>query len=211
VIIVNKPGSIQSIVFAAQLAPTGGSSDWINMDMMNRILGGEFTSRINMNLREDKHWSYGSGSYLLDTKGQSMFLGFAPVQTDKTKESIVELKKELEQYLKDKPATEEEFSKVQQNAVLKLPGGWETNGAVLSALEEQVKYNRGDDYWTNYASRIRNLKVSDIQTAAGKVIKPTQMVWIVVGDRSKIEQRIRELNLGEVQVMEAEKVEAKAF
>lgn len=211
VIIVDKPDAIQSIVFAAQLAPTGSSSDWMNMDMMNRILGSEFTSRINMNLREDKHWSYGSGSFLLDTKGQSMFLGYAPVQTDKTKESIIELKKELEQYLKEKPATDEEFGKVQQNAVLQLPGGWETNGAVLSALEEQVKYNRGDDYWTNYASRVRNLTVKDVHAAAGKVIKPSQMVWIVVGDRTKIEQGIRELNIGEIQVMQAEKVEAKAF
>ncbi|HEY1021158.1 MAG TPA: hypothetical protein VGE06_02540, partial [Flavisolibacter sp.] len=110
-----------------------------------------------------------------------------------------------------KPATDEEFTKVQQNAVLQLPGGWETNGAVLSALEEQVKYNRGDDYWTNYASRVRNLTVKDIQTAAGKVIKPSQMVWIVVGDRAKIEQGIRELNIGDIQVMQAEKVEAKAY
>ncbi|HVF97089.1 MAG TPA: pitrilysin family protein [Flavisolibacter sp.] len=211
VYIMDKPGAIQSIVFAAQLAPTGSSSDWVNMDMMNRILGSEFTSRINMNLREDKHWSYGSGSYLLDTKGQSMFLGYAPVQTDKTKESVIELKKELEQYLKDKPATQEEFSKVQQNAVLQLPGGWETNAAVLGALEEQVKYNRGDDYWDKYAGRLRSMTVKDIQGAATKVIKPEQMVWIVVGDRAKIEKDIRDLNLGEVQIIEAEKPAKKAF
>lgn len=211
VYIVDKPGAIQSILFAAQLAPTGGSNDWVNMDMMNRILGGEFTSRINMNLREDKHWSYGSGSFLADTKGQSMFIGYAPVQTDKTKESIVELKKELEQYLKDKPATEEEFTKVQQNAVMQLPGGWETNGAVLGALEEQMKYNRGDDYWNNYANKIRNLKVKDIQAAATKVIKPDQMVWIVVGDRAKIEKDIRDLKLGDVEIIEAEKTSPKAL
>lgn len=211
VFILDKPGAIQSIIFAAELAPTGGSPDWVNMDMMNRILGGEFTSRINMNLREDKHWSYGSRSILIGTKGQSMFVGYAPVQTDKTKESVVELKKELEQYIKDKPATEAEFSKVQKNAVLKLPGGWETNDAVLNALNDQVKYNRGDDYLKNYASYIRNLTTKDIQMAASKVIKPEQMVWIVVGDRSKIEQGIRDLNLGEIQIVKAEKESQKAF
>ncbi len=211
VYIVDKPGSIQSIIFAAQLAPTGQSEDWVNMDMMNRILGGEFTSRINMNLREDKHWSYGAGSFLFDTKGQSMFIGYSPVQIDKTKESVVELKKELEQYLKDKPATAEEFSKVQQNAVLQLPGGWETNASVLYALEEQVKYNRGDDYWPGYAGRIRNLTVSDIQNAANKVIKPSQLTWIIVGDRSKIEKGIAELNLGEIHLIAAEDKESKGF
>ncbi len=212
VYIIDKPGSIQSIVFGGQLAPSGKSADWVTMDMMNRILGGEFTSRINMNLREDKHWSYGSFSVLLDAKGQGMFVGFAPVQTDKTKESIVELKNELEQYIKDKPATEEEFSKVQQNAVLQLPGGWETNAAVLRALEEQVKYNRGDDYWPTYSTKIRNMKLQDINTAAKKVVKPSQMVWVIVGDRSKIEKGITELKLGELHFIDSEgKEKGKAF
>ncbi len=178
---------------------------------MNRILGGEFTSRINMNLREDKHWSYGSFSALLDTKGPGMFVGFAPVQTDKTKESILELKKELEQYLKEKPATAEEFAKVQQNAILQLPGGWETNGSVINALEEQVKYNRGENYWPGYANKIRNLTLQDIHNAAGKVVKPSNLAWIIVGDRNKIEKDIRDLKLGEVHLLDSEGKEKKVF
>lgn len=211
VYIIDKPGAEQSIIFSGEVAPSGGSADWVNMSMMNRILGGEFTSRINMNLREDKHWSYGSQSVLVGTKGQSMFVGFAPVQTDKTKESVSELKKELEQFIKDKPATAEEFSKVQQNAVLQLPGGWETNGSVLRALEEQVKYNRPDDYWSTYAARIRNMNLQQINTAAQAVVKPSQMVWVIVGDRSKIEKGISELKLGEIHFIDTEGKEKKTF
>lgn len=211
VFVIDKPDALQSILMVGQLAPTGQSNDWVNMDMMNRILGGEFTSRINMNLREDKHWSYGAGSILLDTKGQSMFVGYAPVQTDKSAESATEMKKEIENFIGTKPATQEEFSKVQANAVMQLPGGWETNGAVVAALEEQVKYNRGKDYWPNYANKIKNLSLKDIQSAATKVIQPGQMTWLIVGDRKKIEKSLRDLNLGEIHFITTEGKETKTF
>ena len=211
VFIIDKPDALQSTVIAGQLAPSGQSQDWVNMDMMNRILGGEFTSRINMNLREDKHWSYGAFSFMIDAKGQSMFIGFAPVQTDKTAESAAELKREISEFVGAKSATIDEFNKVQTNAVLQLPGGWETNAAVLGALEEQVKYNRGKDYWTNYANKIRNLTLQDIHNASKKVINPDQMTWLIVGDRKKIEESIRKLNLGEIHFIDTEGKEKKIF
>ncbi|MBS1621819.1 MAG: insulinase family protein [Bacteroidetes bacterium] len=211
VYILDKPGALQSTVITAELSPSGQSKDWINMDMMNRILGSEFTSRINMNLREDKHWSYGSGSILMPAAGQGFFAGLAPVQTDKTKESIIELKKELDQYVTDKPPTKDEFDKVQENAVLQLPGGWETNASVLSALQEQVQYNRGSSYWPNYASMIRNLTVEDMKAAARKVIDPAKLIWVIVGDREKIEKGIRDLNLGTIHIIDSEGKETKAF
>lgn len=211
IFVIDKPDALQSIILSGQLAPTGQSNVWVNMDMMNRIMGGEFTSRINMNLREDKHWSYGAGSILLDAKGQSMFVGYAPVQTDKSAESVTELKNEMENFITGKPATQEEFNKVQTNAVMQLPGGWETNSAVVSALEEQVKYNRGKDYWPNYANKIRTMTLKDIQSAATKVIQPAQSTWLIVGDRKKIEKNIRDLNLGEIHFINSEGKETKTF
>ena len=211
VYIIDKPGALQSVVFAAELSPSSQSKDWVNMDMMNRILGGEFTSRINMNLREDKHWSYGSYSVLLPTKGQGIFTGYAPVQTDKTKESVIELKKELDQYVTTNPPTKEEFDKVQENAVLQLPGGWETNASVLNALQEEVQYNRGNSYWPNYASMIRNLSVEDMKAAAKKVIDPSKLTWVIVGDKEKIEKGIRDLNIGDIHIIDTEGKEVKAF
>jgi len=211
VYILDKPGSIQSTLFAASVAPSATSSDWVNMNMMNRILGGEFTSRINMNLREDKHWSYGSFTVLVGAQGPGMFVAIAPVQTDKTKESLVELRKELQQYVNDKPATAEEFKKVQGNAVLELPGGWETNSAVLNSLENQIKYKRPDDYFQLYANKIRSLTIDDITTASKKVIKPENLVWVIVGDRSKIEKDIADLKLGEIHFIDSEGHEKKSF
>lgn len=143
VYIIDKPGALQSIIFAAETSPPGKDPDHESIDMMNKILGGEVTSRINMNLREDKHWSYGSFSVLIDAKGPGFFTAYAPVQTDKTKESIVELQKELTRFIGDKPATDLEFNKVQSNAVSQLPGSWETNDAVLGALQEAIQYDRG--------------------------------------------------------------------
>jgi predicted Zn-dependent peptidase len=140
-----------------------------------------------------------------------MFISYAPVQSDKSAESVVELKKELEQYITTNPPTQEEFEKVKTNAVMQLPGGWETNGAVIAALEEQVKYNRGKDYWPNYANKVRTLTLKDIQAAAGKVVKPGEMTWLIVGDRKKIEKSIRDLNLGEIHFINSEGKENKVF
>jgi predicted Zn-dependent peptidase len=133
-----------------------------------------------------------------------------PVQTD-NHESATEMKKEMENFIGANPATQEEFTKVQSNAVMQLPGGWETNGAVVAALEEQVKYNRGKDYWPNYANKVRSLTLKEIQAAATKVIQPGQMTWLIVGDRKKIEKNIRDLNLGEVHFINTEGKEIKTF
>ncbi|HWH72489.1 MAG TPA: pitrilysin family protein, partial [Candidatus Sulfotelmatobacter sp.] len=211
VYVIDKPDAQQSIILAGSLAPTMASNDWLNMEMMNRILGGEFTSRLNMNLREDKHWAYGAGTFLIGAKGQSLYLGYAPVQTDKTKESAAEMKKELEQFIGDKPATAAEFAKVQRNAVLQLPGNWETSDAVLSALEEMVLYNRGTDYWPQYAQKVRTLTLADINTAAKNIVRPGQLTWVIVGDRKKIEAGIRELKLADVHFLDAEGREQKAL
>ncbi|MEP6512296.1 MAG: pitrilysin family protein [Parafilimonas sp.] len=209
VYIIDKPDALQSIIFAAEISPSAKDPNYESNQMMNRILGGEFTSRINMNLRENKHWSYGSFSFNLDAVGPSFFSGFAPVQTDKTKEAVVELKKELTQYIGDKPATETEFNKVQGNAVMQLPGTWETNTAVLNSLQDAMKYSRGIDYLNNYANMLRQLKLSDIQASATKVIKPNSLTWVIVGDRIKIEKGIQELNLGTIKYIDSEGNEIK--
>ncbi len=209
VYIIDKPGSLQSIIFAAEVSPSAKDPDYEPIQMMNKILGGEFTARINMNLREDKHWSYGAFSVNIDAKGPSFFTGYAPVQTDKTKESVMELQKELTQYVNDKPATEAEFNKVRGNSILQLPGTWETNGAVLGSLQDAIKYNRGIPYLNNYAAMLQSLQLPNIQNAAKKVIKPGSLAWVIVGDRSKIEKGIQELNLGPIQYIDSEGKEVK--
>jgi zinc protease len=198
VYIMDKPEAQQSIILAAEISTTGSDKDYESIKMMNRILGGEFTSRVNMNLREDKHWSYGSGSVNVDAKGPGFFAVYAPVQTDKTKESIIELQKELTDYIASKPATAEEFSKVKVNSVMQLPGIWETNWSVMSSLKESINYGRGSEYLKTYPALLQNMTLDQVQKAAGKVVKPNNLIWVIVGDKAKIEKGIHELNIGTV-------------
>ncbi len=209
VYIIDKPGALQSIIFAGEISPSAKDPDNEAIGMANKILGGEFTARINMNLREDKHWSYGSYCFNIDAKGPSFFCGYAPVQTDKTKESVVELMKEITQYVGDKPATETEFNKVRGNSILELPGSWETNTAVLGSLQSAIKYERGLVYLNTYAAMLQNMKLADIQSAAKKVIQPNGLTWVIVGDRSKIEKGIQELNIGAIRYIDSEGKEIK--
>ena len=201
VYLVDKPGAIQSLIIAGHLAPPTNNPDEITIETMNSILGGTFTSRINMNLREDKHWSYGARSLFWDAKGQRMFFAYAPVQTDKTKESMVELNKELRGILGGKPASEEELSKAQKGQTLRLPGRFETMRAVSNAIVEMVKFGMPEDYYETYPDLVRALDVGDISEVAKGVLRPDQITWLIVGDREKIEAGIRELGYGEVQVI----------
>jgi zinc protease len=157
-----------------------------------------------MNLREDKHWSYGAGSFMSSARGQRPFIAYAPVQTDKTKESLVEMNKELREVLKDRAITADELRMAQDNRVLRLPGSRETSGAVLSRILDLVQYELPEDYYDTYAGKVRALTARDMATAAERLLHPDKLVWVVVGDREKIEKGIRELNIAEVHLVDAD-------
>jgi len=202
VYIIDRPGSEQSIIIAGNIAPAVNDGNEIAVETMNEIIGGSFTSRINMNLREDKAWAYGARTLLLSTKGQRPFIAYAPVQTDKTMESMAEIKRELAEYIGDNPATDEGINKVKSNNTLSLPGRWETASAVLRDIDEIVTYDLPDDYWDTYADNVRNISGKQVVEAADAVIKPENLIWVVVGDREKIETRVRELELGEITLLD---------
>lgn len=204
VYIMDKPGSQQSIIFAGHVTPKRNAEDEIAIRTFNDIFGGIFTSRINMNLREDKHWSYGSFSILWDTKAQRPFFIYAPVQTDKTKESMVEIQKELAGVVNEKPITKEEFEKDKENQTLGLPGSWETMDAVSGSITDIVTYNLPDDYYSKYASLVESQTIDEVQKAADKLVKPNQLVWVVVGDRAKIEESIKSLGYGDVKYLDGD-------
>jgi zinc protease len=139
-----------------------------------------------MNLREDKHWSYGASSLVWDAKGQRPFIAYVSVQNDKTKESVLEIQKELTSIIGDKPVTADEFNRVQNNMILKMPGRWETNSSVAGSLNEKVSFGLSDDYFKTYDAKIRGLTRDQLQQLGTQVIKPDQVVYIIVGDKSKI-------------------------
>ena len=202
--LIDRPGSQQSIVLAANIAPSPSDSDELAVESMNDIIGGSFTSRINMNLREDKGWAYGARTLLLKTKGQRPFIAYAPVQTDKTSESITEIKTELFNYLNSDPATAEEIQKVKDNNTLSLPGRWETIRAISSDLAQIVTYGLSDDYWNTYTDNVRSLTKERLDDAAKKSIKPENLTWVIVGDLDEIEDKIKKLDVDQIIKLDAE-------
>lgn len=191
--LIDRPGSQQSFIIAGQIAPPKANPDEIAIETLNYTLGGSFTSRINMNLREDKHWTYGAGAVVIDARGQRPYIAYSNVQMDKTKESMQEIVKEMQGIAADRPPTEEELTVAKQSKTLTLPGEWETMGAVAGSLKEIVQYGLPDDYYTTYAQRIRNLTSDHVAEAARKIIQSDRLIWVVVGERAKIEASLKEL------------------
>ncbi len=198
--LIDRPESQQSIIIASYVTTPYGQVSQPALNAFNNILGGDFVSRLNMNLREDKHWSYGAGSLVWDAKGQRPFLAYVSVQMDKTKESIEEMGKELTSIIGDKPVTKDEFDRVQQNMVLQLPGMWETNNAVANSAVEQVKFNLGDDYYKTYDAKVRKLTIDELNQLSKTVVKPELVNWFVVGDKSKILENLKQLNYEIIEV-----------
>lgn len=201
--LMDRPGSIQSLILTGNVTAPFGKIDEASLSVMNDIIGGDFTSRINMNIREDKHWSYGASSFIYPTKGQRPFIVYTQVQTDKTKEAIQEIQKELDAFCGNQPATNEEFQRNKNNELLQIPGSFQTIGDVSGAINEIVRYGLKDTYFQDYAAKLKGLQLNEVQNMAGKVIKSKQLAWIVVGDKSKIETPLKELGY-EVQFIDGD-------
>jgi predicted Zn-dependent peptidase len=201
--LLDRPQAGQTMIMAGYLIQPYGQIDELALEQMNNVLGGDFTSRINLNIREDKHWSYGAGSYVAGTRAQRPYIFYAPVQTDKTAESISELKKEVEQFIRARPITEKEFEKTRQNSVLSTAGMWETNNRVNGFLSQIVRYNLPDSYWNTYSTRLQNLTIDDIEKATTAAVTPEKMDWFLAGDVEKILPELQKLNM-EIILLDAE-------
>ncbi|MEE1961467.1 pitrilysin family protein [Allomuricauda taeanensis] len=202
--LMNRPESQQSVILAGHLTEKYGDVSEIALEQMVNILGGDFTSRINMNLREDKHWSYGAGGFVIGSKEARPFIVYAPVQTDKTAESVTEIRKEISEFTSTRPATKEELEKVKTNQVLKLPGQWETNSSVNSSVRNLVRYNLPDDYYQTYDQSVRNLSVDDIKQVSNQVVKPEKINWFMVGDRAEIINKLDALGFDNIVEIDAD-------
>ena len=204
VYLIDKPGAPQSLILAGHVAPPTGVDNNIDITTMNDIIGGSFTARVNMNLREDKGWAYGAYTFMQDARGQRPWMAYAPVQTDRTADSIKELTREFDEFLGTKPATQDELNKSVRNNVNSLPGQFETAGAVLGALLGNDRFGRPDDYVTTLKGRYEAVDLEGVQGAAEEVIHPDKLTWLIVGDRAQIEDQVRELGLGEVHILDAD-------
>jgi len=203
IVLVDKPGAIQSVIRVGEVMPDGSDPRDFEIEAMNDVLGGNFTARLNMNLREDKGWTYGASSYIADARGPRVFGVATSVQTDKTAEALGEIGKEIRAIRTDKPATQAELDLLSKGEVLALPGRFETNNAMVGYLQYVNRFGRPYDWITTLPTKYAGLRTETI-TGTAQMLHPDALTWVVVGDLAKIEPRIRALKLGEVEVWDAE-------
>ncbi|MDY6941463.1 MAG: pitrilysin family protein [Pseudomonadota bacterium] len=202
--LVDRPDYEQSMIFAGQIMPPTGYEGDIALETANTLFGGMFTSRLNMNLREDKGWAYGAGANLPNAKGQRPWMIWAPVQRDKTAEAIGEMRAELAGIVGSKPIQGDELTKAQNNLTLKLPGQHETAGQVASSVESLIRYGLADDYYDHFVSQVRGLQPDEVQAEASRQIEVDRLIWVVVGDLARIEDEVRALGFEAVEVIDVD-------
>ena len=159
--LIDRPGAIQSVVLGGHVTTPKSNPFEEATGLMNTVLGGASTSRVNMNLREDKGWTYGAGTGVFNARGPRFFYAISSVQADKTAAAVQEFMGEMNAFLTDQPITQEELAKAVQNSTLSLPGQWETGGAVMGSLSQIVQYDLDADYFDTYADRIRSVTVKE--------------------------------------------------
>ena len=174
VFLIDKPMRSRATSSSAELTPSSRAPNRLELETMNAVIGGTFTSRLNMNLREDKHWSYGVRSSLPDARGQRPWLLSSPVQTDKTLEAIAEIRKELGDFVGGRPATSDEIAKVRNRDVRSLSGRYETNAAVSGAITDMVVFERPDDYVRTLKAQIESQTDEAVRAAATEALAPAR-------------------------------------
>lgn len=205
VFLIDQPGAVQANIFAGQLVPSNRSPDATEFELANTILGGQFSSRLNMNLREDKHWAYGAYSFASGALGQRPWIAFSPVQIDRTADALGELQREISEFATGvAPPTAEETEKVRATEIRSLPGAYETARSVAGTIAGMVRYDRPDDYVFQRRDEIAGLTAPQLDSVVQRTLDPSALTWVVVGDLGQIEVPVRELQLGTVQVLDAD-------
>ena len=204
VFLIDRPDAPQSTIMAAHVSQAAGQPEDLAMEPVMQNFGGMATSRLNRNLRLDKHWSYGTQGQLTGVRGQRAFMVIAPVQTDKTREAMQEVAKEIRGVAGERPLAGPEYASIMRNMTSRLAGRFETIAALEAAAVTSLNLNLADDYWPRYAANIRGLGEPQLAAAAAKFVRPDEVVWLVLGDLKKIEKGVRELGWGEVTVLDSE-------
>ena len=204
VYLVDMPGAPQSQIRIGWVGVPRSTPDFFHIQIMNTVLGGAFSSRLNLNLREDKGYTYGASSTFDMRVAAGPFSAAAGVQTDKTAESLKEFFKELNGILQPIPA--EELARARNYVALRFPERFETTGDISANLETVVTYHLPNDYFSTYVQNIQSVTAADAQRVAQKYIQPDRLAVVVVGDQKVIEPGIRALNFGPVRSLTIEEI-----
>jgi zinc protease len=202
IILIDKPQSPQSMILAGEPLAVRGVDDPLALTVANEVLGGSATSRLIMDLREAKGWAYYAGSQVQLVREQMPLLVFAPVQTDKTGESIAAALADIRGFLGANGISGDELGRTINNQVLSLAGEFETSGALLGGIMRNASLRRPDDYYTRLPQRYRAMTAAELDRAARAAIDPGKLVWVVVGDAAKVRPQLEALHMP-VEVMQA--------
>jgi predicted Zn-dependent peptidase len=204
VYIIDKPGAAQSQIRIGSVAVPRSTPDFFPIQVMNTVLGGSFSSRLNLNLREKNGYTYGATSLFDMRSAAGPFVAAAGVQTDKTADALKEFFNELTAIGKPVPA--DELARAKHYVSLRFPSGFETTGDISTRLEQALVYHLPDDYFSTYVQKIEAVTVADALRVATKYIQPARLAVVIAGDRAAIEPGIRALNLGPLTIMKVDDV-----
>jgi predicted Zn-dependent peptidase len=202
VLLINRPGAPQSSIVAAQLLPINPKGDTVPLQAANSALGGDFLSRLNMSLREEKGWSYGAGGSARMLENGASYVVSAPVQADRTGDAMAEITNLVSGFLTTQGVKQEELTRTVARSINELPGEFETSGAVISAMMSMDLFDRPDDYYETLPAKYRAQTTASLDQAIRGAIDPKAFTWIVVGDAGKVRPQLEKLGLP-IEVVEA--------
>jgi zinc protease len=203
IVIVDKPGAPQTQVRVAGIGAARSSPDFRALQVMNNALGGLFSSRINMNLREEHGYTYGASSQFIFRRSAGPFVVAGGIRTDVTAPAVSEIFKEIAGML-DRPMMQDELLKAKDALANSLPGSFETSVNTVNSFSNIFVYDLGLDYYTRYAQEVNAVTSEQALAVARRYIVPDRLVVIAVGDRNAIEAELRKLNLGTVEIRDLE-------
>ena len=195
IVLVDRPDSPQSVIVGAIPTALAGTQDLLAQQTANDALGGSFLSRINLDLRENRHWSYGANGSFRQAQNAAPYIINAPVQANQTGPSLASLREDLKAYLGPQPMTQVEFDRAITGAIRELPGRFETSDAVLAAMQSNDLYRRPDDYYGRITQRYRALTLPQLTSSINGAIDPSRAVWVVVGDAKTVRPQLDSLGL----------------
>lgn len=200
--IVDRPGSPQSAIIAGHRCVARKNRDWLPLQVMNTTLGGNFISRVNMNLREDKGYTYGANTQFFPGLDTGAFFGATQVETAVTAETVRELVKEIREITDTRPPSNEEVRVSKDNLIKSFPRQFQTLGALAGQMGQMVTYDLPPDDWQSYMERIARIDEHDAARVARQHLHPDDLLIVVVGDRAQIEPELEALGLGSVETLD---------
>uniref|UniRef100_UPI001124F978 M16 family metallopeptidase n=1 Tax=Novosphingobium sp. B 225 TaxID=1961849 RepID=UPI001124F978 len=196
IVLIDRANSPQSVIMAGRILPlTGREQGKEALDLANEVLGNGFLSRLNLDLREDKGWSYGVRSTVSSPVGPRALTVTAPVQADRTGDSILLIMANMAAFPGKKPVDPVELGRVTDGNIRGLPNRFQTNAQVLGAVVAGERLGRPDDYIATLASRYRAIDGAAINAMARQYLTPEGLTFVVVGDRKVVEPQLRKLGL----------------